>query len=578
MNTTTEQIREQYRLLDQKLAAFSYELNSRKEFEAQIFCPRKERQAELTETLAQLKGQVQELPVPEPQFDVVKGHLEDFAEGLAGQIQSMYRDPGQALGAILWREDALRRDHRDLETRKQLLIHIWKQLPDVWDAIRGWIDELTVDAQQSTRATLLAGADELRVGSWEQEQARKSPNPLFAEPSWGNQPDLEECREQTAQLLEQYAEELGDRLHAAGEQKDVLPDEVRTIQMPEKEYKALLWNNLGVKLSELLRWGKSEMEKTRKDCFDRAAVLAAGKGEKAPETMNEVNDLLLRYAGPADSPEEMFTRAAGYLKRTRALAHSIVPLPEEEICDLMPTPWKLRESFPWGGYSDGDIEERPAHGGMFLNQYNYRAVTDGWMKMNCLHEAYPGHHVQYVRTISDPIPETMKIGAKSIAIMEGMAHRTERVYENLYAEDPFFPLFVSYRRHHTAVRIQADLMLYYYGRPIAEVVKLYEKELGFDEKTARGQVRAQENMPGYFTAYYYGMKTICDWEQEFGYERDDYTRLLFSLSNVSLETFRKVLELTPEQREDFFHGFRSLYMDAPDYEEVIVQKQGSEYR
>ena len=85
-------------------------------------------------------------------------------------------------------------------------------------------------------------------------------------------------------------------------------------------------------------------------------------------------------------------------------------------------------------------------------------------------------------------------------------------------------------------------------------------------------------MPGYFTAYYYGMKTICDWEQEFGYERDDYTRLLFSLSNVSLETFRKVLELTPEQRDDFFHGFRSLYMDEPDYEEVIVQKQGSEYR
>ena len=59
MNTTTEQIRAQYRLLDQKLASFSYELNSRKEFEDQIFCPKKERQAELTETLSQLKQQVQ---------------------------------------------------------------------------------------------------------------------------------------------------------------------------------------------------------------------------------------------------------------------------------------------------------------------------------------------------------------------------------------------------------------------------------------------------------------------------------------------------------------------------------------
>ena len=40
----------------------------------------------------------------------------------------------------------------------------------------------------------------------------------------------------------------------------------------------------------------------------------------------------------------------------------------------------------------------PYRGQMFLNQYNYQNINDGWIKLNALHEAYPGHHVQYVRT------------------------------------------------------------------------------------------------------------------------------------------------------------------------------------
>lgn len=532
----TEAIREQYRRLDQCLAALSYELSSKKEFETVIFRPTMEKKHQLEQRLKELRAEVTGLSVPAPQFGVVKGHLEDFLDGLEQKLHTMYTNPCEALGTILWREDALNRDHRSKEERDAVLHASLAQISDVWNAVCEWIDTVPAATLQSTRAFLLSGAEEMRNHS----------------------------REETACLLESYAEALAEKCLEAGTAKEVEADETRRIPMEKEAYRKLLWNNLGVKLDALLEWGSSEMEKTRNDCFARAAVLAKEKNEPVPETMEAVNELLFRYAGPCDSAEEMFARAAGYLKRTRELAHRIVPLPEDEVCDLMPTPWKLRESFPWGGYSDGDIEERPIRGGMFLNQYNFKAVTDGWIKMNCLHEAYPGHHVQYVRTITDPIPETMKIGAKSIAIMEGMCHRTERVYEDIYAEDPFFPLFVSYRRHHTAVRIQADLMLYYYGCTIAEVTKLYQRELGFDEKTARGQVRAQENMPGYFTAYYYGMKTICDWEKEFGYEKDDYTRLLFSLSNVSLETFRSVLELGEEERKDFFHGFRSLYMSAEE--------------
>ncbi|MCD8023818.1 MAG: DUF885 domain-containing protein, partial [Lachnospiraceae bacterium] len=149
----------------------------------------------------------------------------------------------------------------------------------------------------------------------------------------------------------------------------------------------------------------------------------------------------------------MFERSAYYTKRTRALAHEYVKLPDDEICLCVEVPDVCKDSYPWGGYEGGDFSVRPFIGQMFLNQYNYRNITDGWIRLNALHEAYPGHHVQHVRAAVDETPETVKIGAKRVTIMEGTCLRTERAFPFIYGEDPFFPLFVAYRRHHAAVRI-----------------------------------------------------------------------------------------------------------------------------
>ena len=94
--------------------------------------------------------------------------------------------------------------------------------------------------------------------------------------------------------------------------------------------------------------------------------------------------------------------------------------------------------------------------------------------------------------------------------------------EFVFSEDPFYPLFVAYRRHHTSVRIKVDLWLRYFGKTIGDAVDLYQQELGFDRQTARFQVQAHENDEGYFTSYYYGMKKLCQWEKEYGYDKKSY--------------------------------------------------------
>lgn len=342
--------------------------------------------------------------------------------------------------------------------------------------------------------------------------------------------------------------------------EELLKDDLsKTIKMDPEAYRSLLKNRLGVSLDELLAWHKEEIEKTRAEVFEIASKLELPEG--TPKTMKEVSDVLFRYAGPCDSAEEMYTRARNYLKRTRAVAHEYVRLPEDETCLCVPLPPCYKDSYPWGGYEGGDFRVKPLRGQMFLNQYNYQNITDGWIKMNTMHETYPGHHVQFIRATIDPTPETVKIGAKSVPLEEGTCIRTERAFTFIFAEDPFFPLFVAFRRHHASVRILVDLQLYYFGVTLEDAVKIYEEELGFDRVTARAQVQAHQNAPGYFTCYYYGMKKICDWEKEYGYTKWDYTELLFSAGRISMESLEMLVKMTKEEQGRFFTEFRSLLMD-----------------
>jgi len=273
--------------------------------------------------------------------------------------------------------------------------------------------------------------------------------------------------------------------------------------------------------------------------------------------MQEVAALLNTHAGAYDTVEEMFYHGRAYLTRAKAGTKGYVKLPQES-CIVGEVPELVRAHFPWGGYGGGCPRRRPLIGEMFLNETNYQAVTDGWLKMMAIHEGYPGHHVQFVRATLDPLPETIRLGARSVPLIEGTAHRSERVFEFVFEEDPFYPLFVAYRRHHTAVRIKAELYLRYFGRPIGDAVQLYMDELAFDRVTARGQVKAQELMVGYFNCYYYGMKRLQDLEQQYGYDEKTFTELLFAAGRISLDSFEAFLTMSKADKQRFLTGFPSL--------------------
>ena len=129
---------------------------------------------------------------------------------------------------------------------------------------------------------------------------------------------------------------------------------------------------------------------------------------------------------------------------------------------------------------------------------------------NALHRGLSGHRA--VReTTSDPLPETVREGARSTPLQEALAS-VPSACSSSYSLNPFYPLFVAYRRRHGATRIKVDLYLHYYNRGFKDAIQLYIDEMGFSEKSATGQGTRSSRRYGtrrsYFTTYYYGMKRI----------------------------------------------------------------------
>lgn len=546
--TGKDEVLQKYRKIDRECALLSKYQTEETE-EERVFIPTDENMKKVWKKFESLKVSVENLEEPDAVFSMVKHHFGDFLESLEYIFRDKEKHPEMDYLGLHWEiENTSRLNRHPDEERCAGLVQRIKELCDASEIVLDLIKKKTEKEER------IGVAEELWKESRMIENYMIDLKTYFPTFSEGQNKQMDKALASARDILIWMAEELGGEFQYELEKEE--EDLSRLVKMEEKVYRDLLRKQLGVSLDELLSWYEDEIEKTRQEVFDIADKLDVP--EETPKTMQEINELLFRYEGPCDSPEEMLDRAEEYLKRTRKLAHEYVRLPEDEICRCVAVPFCCKDSYPWGGYEGGDFSVRPLIGQMFLNVYNYRNVTDGWIKLNALHEAYPGHHVQYVRAAVDETPETVKIGAKLVPLLEGTCLRTERAFEDLFSEDPFFPLFVAYRRHHASVRICADLKLFYYGSSLEEVIQLYEKELGFDRVTARGQVRAHQNSPGYFTCYYYGMKKICEWEKEYGFSKKEFTELLFSAGYISIERFEELVKMEEDERQRYYHEFSSL--------------------
>ncbi|MGE5578962.1 MAG: DUF885 family protein [Bacillota bacterium] len=554
---TEKELTRVYRRFDWECASISDRVRSSRDYEPELFAPTLSAKDEVLRSLNSLLARAAALPAPDPVFQILKRHFDEYLKGQISALESRYQQPSQFIGGITRFIGFIgRKDSRFAEERSFILERRLGQVDELWCAIRDLLPTLPVAKVRELvkSCETLSGIAQLN--------AKRVPEHYAGLPDYA----LDRVAASLSALSDK-ATSWAREAHTVAEARDGQGNGASTAHgvppagglkegLGVERYAEILSQERGVDLGELLEWHEEEVDKTREEMFDIAARINLGQ-ERIPRTVQGVVDALNKYAGPAKDAAEMFARCRDYLARARNGLKGYVNMPEE-VCRVVPMEEEGRAQNPWGGYRGGCPRRRPLLGEMVLNPDNVPAITDGWIKINAVHETYPGHHVQFLRATTDPLPETVKEGARSTPLMEGTALRSERVFEFDFPEDPFYPLFVAYRRHHTATRIKADLYLYYFNRTADDATQLYMDELAFDRATARGQVLAQELQPGYFTTYYYGLKRLTDLQAKYGYDDKSYTEMLFAPCRISLENFEAFLALTEADRKRFLTQFPSM--------------------
>jgi hypothetical protein len=502
--------------LDRQLTDLCHQFQGSGPHEREVFIP-------TPEALADLSRQAEALRVAiaaAGEDSIWQGHLLEVVDALEFRLLEDVRYPYRFLGTMNV-NDLIAQDPRPAAERGQIIAARLSRAADLFPVLLKLLERLPAQRLDQVReyaealVRVLADAEPVAV-------------------AWG-QPGL-------AQLLasaQAEARRFVTALDAGVQRHDLLAD------FP---FDVTLRRGYGLELSELLSWVDAEIERREAELAALAERIHPGMSPAA----------ILDAELPAyPAPDLMFQPMREYLGTARAAAQRYITLPEGEHCEVSDVPEQLKRSYPWGGYSGDDILTGSLGGKVFLNSSNYQAVTRGWLLMMALHECYPGHHAQQVKIAAAKLPESFKIGgfrmAKAVPLTEGIAHRSEELFQDLFP-DRAFPLFVKLRQLHTAVRIKAEISLHYLGRPRAEAVDLYVKHLGFSRQSADGQVAYSEIWPGYFSCYYNGHKRLNALKAKYGVSEQAFMELTFGCGYVSLETVEKLLALPEAARAAYLDG------------------------
>ncbi len=320
------------------------------------------------------------------------------------------------------------------------------------------------------------------------------------------------------------------------------------------DYADTLARVYGIDINELLDCYRDEVEKRDRNLHALAEDVNPHRGP-----FQILEEDLAHY----DSPEEMYQAMKNFLRVARKRSLDYLALPDRERCEVWEVPEYLKDSYPWGGYYGKHPLRGELEGAVFLNHHNYQNLTEGWVKLNAVHECYPGHHAHAVKTAAGDMPLSFKavsaLTSRAAPLTEGVAVRSEKLMQDIF-EDDLFPLFVVYRRLHISVRVWANLLLHHFDKGAESAVQLYRKYMHFSEKVSRGQVFSQQLTPGYFTVYYYGLNKIQQMQENFGWADPEFTELIFSSGKVSLRTVRNLIQLSAEERDMLLNNFTERFM------------------
>jgi uncharacterized protein (DUF885 family) len=219
--------------------------------------------------------------------------------------------------------------------------------------------------------------------------------------------------------------------------------------------------------------------------------------------------------------------------------HELVTVPAPQALQVVETPAFMRHRIPFAAYLEPAPND-PAQCGYYYVTPPRDAAELGehdnpGLMHTCVHEAWPGHHLQFVTANQHPQASSLpRLLNRSATLFEGWALYCEQLmHEQGFLNRPEQRFVLLRDRLWRALRIMLDVELQCRGLGVEQAAQRMQAALGFPHSQALGELAWYTRAPGTPMGYAVGWALILATRQRVqardaaGFDlRDFHDRLL----------------------------------------------------
>ncbi len=261
---------------------------------------------------------------------------------------------------------------------------------------------------------------------------------------------------------------------------------------------------LDIEISQLYDLGQQVFRQTERDLADACKTLF-GHDDVAAATA--------AIQGDHPTKAELLSVYQQQMQAARdfVVSHELVTMPEKERLDVIDTPIFMRHQIPFAAYSEPAPNDPEQQGYYYvtppadeeqLAEHNYPGLMH-----TCVHEAWPGHHHQFVTANLNPSAHTLpRLLNPSATLYEGWALYCEQLmHEQGFLNRPEQRFILLKDRLWRALRIIIDVEIHTRGTTIEQAADRMVTHLGFPRAQALADLKWYSRSPatpmGYATGW-----------------------------------------------------------------------------
>jgi uncharacterized protein (DUF885 family) len=176
------------------------------------------------------------------------------------------------------------------------------------------------------------------------------------------------------------------------------------------------------------------------------------------------------------------------------LAHAgLVDLPPKQMLKVQETPEFMRPLIPFAAYQPPLPNDPEQQGWYYVStprdDHQLTAHNHYSIDLTCAHEAYPGHHLQFVIANYAHAANPVRLLNVSASLYEGWALYCEQlVLEQGYLDQDEHRFIMLHDRLWRALRIIIDVDIHTAAMTLDAAAQRMVDELGFDKMQAQGEL------------------------------------------------------------------------------------------